>query len=95
MAHRKQNPKSMIRVYFVFDCPDDDAGINLSYVDIPTSDPGAAFQRVEEAAESGELWENLYPDEEQLPYQLIPDKMFYLDITKLPSEQQRATTLPL
>lgn len=51
----------MIRVYFVFEDPLDDTGVNLSYVDVPTKDPAKAFSRVQEAATSGELWTNLYP----------------------------------
>jgi hypothetical protein len=54
----------MIRVYFVFRDPLDEAEVNLSFVDVPTADPARAFERVEQAAESGELWKNLYPDDQ-------------------------------
>lgn len=85
----------MIRVYFVFEDPLDDSGINLSYVDVPTRDPRKALLRVEGAAASGELWENLYPDEENHSYVLVPSKMTYLDISALPGEATDATMLPL
>jgi hypothetical protein len=83
----------MIRVYFVFEDPRDDAGINLSFVDVPTRDPDEAVKRVEEAANSGELWENMYPDDREHPYALIKSKMMYLDITTLRHEQSADTTL--
>ena len=50
----------MIRVYFIFEDPLDDAQVNLSFVDVPTRDPRKAFERVEQAAESGELWKQMY-----------------------------------
>ena len=84
----------MIRVYFVFEDPLDEEEINLSYVDVPTRDPGEALRRVEKAAESGELWRNLYPDDEEHPYTLINSKMMYLDISALPDELSADTTLP-
>lgn len=84
----------MIRVYFVFEDPLDEKEINLSYVDVPTQDPGEAIQRVEEAADSGELWQNLYPDDQQHPYTLIKNKMMYLDISALPHEVCAETILP-
>ena len=74
----------MIRVYFVFRDPLDEAGVNLSFVDVPTRDPAKAFERVEEAAESGELWNNMYPEDREHPYSLINTKMMYLDVSKLP-----------
>ena len=49
----------MIRVYFIFEDPLDDAEVNLSFVDVPTRDPRKAFERVEQAAESGELWKQM------------------------------------
>ncbi|HEU5409944.1 MAG TPA: hypothetical protein VFU57_02915 [Candidatus Acidoferrales bacterium] len=85
----------MIRVYFVFEDPLDDTGVNLSYVDVPTKDPAKAFSRVQEAATSGELWTNLYPDEEEHDYALLPSKMHYLDISGLSGEVTPDTTLPL
>lgn len=74
----------MIRVYFVFEDPLDESGVNLSFADVPTRDPEKAFERVEKAAESGELWRAMYPDDEEHPYMLISDKMMYLDISALP-----------
>ena len=85
----------MIRVYFVFEDPLDDSEINLSFVDVPTRDPGKALERVEEAAESGELWKNMYPDDEEHPYALIKSKMMYLDISTLPHEQSADTVLTI
>ena len=85
----------MIRVYFVFEDPLDDEQINLSYVDVPTQDPREAFERVEEAAESGALWKNMYPDDEDHPYTLIKSKMMCLDISALPNEQSADTVLPI
>lgn len=85
----------MIRAYFVFEDPFDEAGVNLSFVDLPTSDPGKAFQRIEEAAESGELWKRLYPDEREHPYTLIKTKMTYLDISTLSQEQSPETVLSI
>jgi len=83
----------MIRIYFVFDDPKDEELVNLSYVDVPTSNPGEALRRVESAAESGELWKNMYPDERERPYKLVGSKMLYLDISTLPSEHRPETTL--
>jgi len=85
----------MIRVYFVFEDPLDDDGVNLSYVDVPTLDPGKAFGRVEEAADSGELWEQMYPGDKGHPYSLIKSKMTYLDISTLPAEHSADTLLAL
>jgi len=70
----------MIRVYFVFEDPLDDTGINLSYVDVPVKAPREALERVEQAAESGALWRNLYPDDEDYPYTLITGKMMHVEI---------------
>jgi len=83
----------MIRVYFVYEDPLDEAGVNLSFVDVSTRDPSKAFERIEEAAESGELWEHLYPDDHEHPYTLVKTKMTYLDISKLPLEQSADTVL--
>ncbi|HZR28134.1 MAG TPA: hypothetical protein VFA71_05085 [Terriglobales bacterium] len=83
----------MIRVYFVFEDPNDEAEVNLSFIDVPTQDPGKAFERVENAAESGELWKNVFPDEREHPYALIKDKMRYLDISTLPHEHSADTVL--
>ena len=77
----------MIRVYFIFEDPLDDAGVNLSYVDIPTHEPAEALERVEQAAESGELWRTLYPEDEEHPYTLIKGKTMYLDVTVLHSQR--------
>lgn len=85
----------MIRVYFIFEDPLDDTGVNLSYVDVLTKEPAKAFSRVEQAASSGELWRNLYPDEKEHEYVLLPSKMQYLDISALPAEITPETTLPL
>jgi hypothetical protein len=85
----------VIRVYFVFEDPLDDAGVNLSFVDVPTRDPGKAFLRVEEAAGSGELWKAMYPDEREHPYTLIRNKMSCLDISALPDEPSSETILAL
>lgn len=83
----------MIRIFFAFDDPKDEDLVNLSYVDVPTSNPGDALRRVEKAAESGELWKNMYPDEREHPYKLISSKMLYLDISTLLSEHRPETTL--
>ena len=83
----------MIRVYFVFNDPLDDSEVNLSYVDVPTRDPAKAFKRVDEAAESGELWKSIYPDDLEHPYTLIKNKMAYLDISALPHEATADTVL--
>jgi hypothetical protein len=85
----------MIRVYFVFEDPLDDTGVNLSFVDVPTRDPNKAFGRVEQAAESGELWKFLYPDDEEHPYTLLKYKMNYLDISALPDEPSADTLLAI
>ncbi len=85
----------MIRVYFVFEDPLDDAQVNLSFVDVPTRDPGKALQRVEEAAASGQLWKAMYPDDEEHPYALIKNKMSYLDISALPGEPSADTVLAI
>jgi len=85
----------MIRVYFVFEDPLDDAGINLSFADLPTTDPGRAFRRIHDAAESGELWKVLYPDEQDYSYVLINNKMSYLDISALPNESNSDTVLSM
>ena len=84
----------MIRVYFVFEDPLDDSGINLSFIDVPTPDGQRALERVEGAAESGELWRNLYPDESEHPYKLIQSKMMCLDISTLSGEVNAETVLP-
>jgi len=76
----------MIRVYFVFNDPLDETGINLSFVDVATRDAARAFKRVEEAAESGRLWESMYPDDRKHPYTLIKTKMMYLDVSALPHD---------
>jgi hypothetical protein len=85
----------MIRVYFVFEDPLDESGVNLSFADVPTRDPAKAFDRVEEAAEAGELWKAMYPDDEEHPYKLVLDKMIYLDISTLPYAPNAATILPI
>lgn len=85
----------MIRVYFVFKDPLDEAEVNLSFVDVPTRDPRKAFERVEDAAESGELWRNLYPDDRDHPYTLIESKMMSLDVSTLPHGQSAETVLTL
>jgi hypothetical protein len=85
----------MIRVYFVFEDPLDDAQVNLSFADVPTRDPDKAFLRVEEAAASGELWRVMYPDDQGHPYSLIKTKMIYLDISALPHEWSADTLLAI
>jgi len=85
----------MIRVYFVFEDPLDDADVNLSYVDIPTRNASEALDRVEKAAESGELWRTMYPDEWEHPYKLINQKMAFLDISALTDEITTETILAL
>lgn len=85
----------MIRVYFVFEDPLDDTGLNLSYVDVQTKEPAKALSRVEQAAFSGELWRNLYPYEDKHMYVLLPRKMQYLDISELPAEVAPESTLTL
>jgi len=83
----------MIRVYFVFEDPLDDTEVNLSFVDVPTPDPDKAVARIEEAAESGELWKVMYPDDQEHPYKLLKNKMSYLDISALPHEATADTVL--
>jgi hypothetical protein len=83
----------MIRVYFVFEDPLDDTEVNLSFVDVPTPDPDKAVERIEEAAESGELWKVMYPDDQEHPYKLLKNKMSYLDISALPHEATADTVL--
>ncbi len=83
----------MIRVYFVFKDPLDEEMVNLSYVDVPTTDPRAALERVEQAAESGELWRNIYPDDEEHPYALVRTKMMCLDVSTLVAEHSAETIL--
>ncbi|MGH9429673.1 MAG: hypothetical protein ACRD2L_25590 [Terriglobia bacterium] len=85
----------VIRVYFVFEDPLDSAGVNLSYVDVPTQDPNKALERVDQAAESGELWMNMYPDDKKHPYMLIKGKMMYLDISALHDQASANTILPV
>jgi hypothetical protein len=85
----------MIRVYFVFEDPLDDSGINLSFADVPTTVPSEALRRVHDAAHSGELWRILYPDDQGRPYRIIDNKMSYLDISKLPNESEAYTILPV
>jgi len=77
----------MIRVYFVFEDPLDEAGVNLSCVDIAMQEPGEALERFEQAAESGELWRALYPEDVEHPYKLIKGKAMYLDVTVLQSQR--------
>ena len=83
----------MIRVYFVFEDPLDDTEVNLSFVDVPTPDPDKAVERIEEAAEFGELWKVMYPDDQEHPYKLLKNKMSYLDISALPHEATADTVL--
>jgi len=83
----------MIRVYFVFEDPLDDSGVNLSYVDVPTSEQGEALRRVVAAASSGRLWQNLYPEDEEHPYKLIEDKMTCMDVSALRGQHRAETTL--
>jgi hypothetical protein len=85
----------MIRIYFLFDDPLDEEEVNLSFVDIPTRNPAEAFARVEAAAESGELWKNMYPDDKEHPYRLINNKMMYLDVSTLPHEHNSESILPV
>jgi hypothetical protein len=85
----------MIQVYFVFEDPADESGVNLSFADVPTQDPEKAFERVEEAAESGELWRAMYTDDEDHPYTLINDKMIYLDISTLTHGPSAESILPI
>lgn len=85
----------MIRVYFVFHDPLDETGVNLSFVDVPTGDPAKAFDRVEEAAQSGELWRNMYPDDQEHPYSLIKAKMMYFDLSALLHEPIKDTVLAI
>jgi len=69
-----------MRVFFVFEDPLDETGLNLSYIDVPTQNPTKAIEWVENAADSGELWAQLYPDEQEHPFRLIPGKMMYQEI---------------
>ena len=85
----------MIRVYFIFEDPLDDSGVNLSFADVPTTNPSAAMRRVHHAAQSGELWKNLYPHDERHPYRILANKMSYLDISMLPNESSADTVLPV
>ena len=85
----------MIRVYFIFDDPLDESEVNLSFADVPTRDPSRAVQRIEEAAESGELWKGMYPDDPDHPYRLIKGKMSYLDISALPHGLSEDTVLKI
>jgi hypothetical protein len=85
----------MIRVYFVFHDPLDESEINLSFVDVPTSDPGKALDRVEVAAASGELWKLIFPDDQEHPYTLFRYKMISLDISALPDESTADTVLAM
>jgi hypothetical protein len=85
----------MIRVYFVFEDPLDESGVNLSFADVPTRDPEKAFERVEEAAQSGELWKAMYPHDEDHPYVLISEKMMFLDISASPHGRNAQAILPI
>jgi len=85
----------MIRVYFVYEDPLDDTEVNLSFVDVPTRDPGKALDRVEEAAKSGGLWKVMYPDDQEHPYTLLNNKMAWLDISALPDEPTADTVLEI
>ncbi len=85
----------MIRMYFVFQDPLDDAEVNLSFVDVPTRDTDKALERLEDAADSGELWRLMYPDDQDHPYRLIENKVSYLDISTLPHEPNTGTVLPI
>jgi hypothetical protein len=85
----------MIRVYFVFNDPLDDSEVNLSFVDVPTRDPDKALGRVDEAAESGELWKFIFPDDLEHPYTLLKNKMVYLDISALPYAPTADTILAM
>lgn len=83
----------MMRVYFVYEDPLDDTGVNLSFVDVPTRDPYEALARVERAAVSGELWKFMYPDDREHPYTLMKYKMACLNISALPDEPTVDTIL--
>jgi hypothetical protein len=85
----------MIRVYFVFKDPFDDTEINLSFADVPTRDPHRAFERVEEAADSGELWKSMYPDDQEHPYTLIKTKMMSFALSTSPHRQSSNTVLSI
>ena len=85
----------MIRVYFVYEDPLDETGINLSYVDVPTRDPHKALLHVHEAAGSGELWKSLYPNDQEHRYMLIESKVSYLDISAIAHEASAETVLPI
>ena len=84
---------NMIRFYFAYRDPVDEEGIGLSYVDVRTEAPQEAFQKLEKAAESGDLWRILFPGDERHPQKLIRTKAVYLDISGLPAEHRRETTL--
>jgi hypothetical protein len=62
---------------------------------VPTRDPGQAVERVQKAAESGQLWKNMYPDDREHPYSLIKNKMMYLDISPLAHEASADTILAI
>lgn len=85
----------MIRIFFIYEDPLDEEEVNLSFVDVPTRDPVKAFRRVEDAAASGELWRDMYPDDQEHPYRLVRNKMLYLDISMLPNEHSADTVLAL
>ena len=85
----------MIRVYFVYEDPLDEGGVNLSFADVPTQDPGKAPACMEEAAESGELWKSMYPEDQECPYRLIRNKMMFLDVSGLSNEVSADTVLPM
>ena len=85
----------MIRIYSVFEDPLDESGVNLSFADVPTQEPDRAFERVERAATSGELWKRMYPSDLGRPYTLLADKMMYLNISGLPHEASPDTVLPI
>ncbi len=70
---------------------------HLSYVDVPTVEAGLAIERVKDAADSGELWTRLYPEDAEgdSEYSLLETKMTFLDISGLPQEHSMETLLPL
>jgi hypothetical protein len=85
----------MIRVYFVYEDPLDETGVNLSYVDVPTQAASNAVLHVQRAAESGELWRSMYPVDDEHPYKLIKSHMSYLDISGLANVASPETILPI
>jgi hypothetical protein len=85
----------MIRVYFVYEDPIDETGVNLSFVDVLTRDPRRAILRVHEAADTGELWKSMYPRDKQHPYTLIKSHISYLDISALSYEVRAHSVLAL